>query len=79
MATKLGIRMIEKYEEMVRDDFTPLINQLESREDSIREEVTVIVKKEMGIYDDYVKKEIACNKLCLMNSLTHFETLMVNI
>ena len=56
MATKLGIRMIEKYEEMVRDDFRPLEQELERREEMIREEVTVIVKKELGIYDDYVRK-----------------------
>ena len=56
MSAKLGIKMIEKYEQMVREDFSGLFNQLEDRERKIEDEIEVIVKKELGIYDLYVQK-----------------------
>jgi hypothetical protein len=46
--------MIEKYEEMVQNDFRPLFVTLQDREREIKDNVETIVKKEVGIYDDYV-------------------------
>ena len=54
---KFGVQMIEKFEKMVRDDFKPLFDVLNERERQIRDEVEVIVKKELGIYDLFIKEK----------------------
>ena len=53
---KLGIQAIEMYCSMVREQFAPLLSELRSREHGIKENLEIHVKKDLGIYNLYVKK-----------------------
>jgi hypothetical protein len=56
MAEIMGVQKFEKLQGIIRDDYRELYNALDLRENEIREEVMMIVKKELGIYDLYVQK-----------------------
>lgn len=53
---KMGIQMIDMYTNMIRDQFAPLIQTFDSRDVLLREQVTVEVKKELGIYELTLKR-----------------------
>ena len=56
MAKTLGIKQIEMYENMIREDFAPLITILTSRTTGIRDNVGKQVKKDFGVYDLLAEK-----------------------
>jgi hypothetical protein len=56
MGKTLGIGMIEMYTKMVRDDFAPIISQLNARRTIERANMEITVRKELGIYNLTVKK-----------------------
>ena len=56
MAKALGIKQIEMYENMIEEDFAPLITILRSRTMGIRGSVEKQVKKDFGVYDLLAEK-----------------------
>jgi hypothetical protein len=56
MGTTLGIGMIEMYTKMIKDDFAPIISQLNARCTVERANMEITVRKELGIYNLTVKK-----------------------
>ena len=52
---KLGVTAINMYCDMIKESFNPILAELNSREYDIKEEVETMVKKDVGIYDLYVK------------------------
>lgn len=57
MAQKqMGINMIEMYVNMVKEEFEPLMAQLNARETVMRSNMEVEVRKELGIYNMTIKK-----------------------
>ena len=53
---KLGISMIEMYCNMVREQFGPILSELRGRDAELKSKIEIEVKKELGIYDLYVKQ-----------------------
>lgn len=53
---KLGITMINMYVDLVNQEFQPLVDQVQHLENLMRTKVEDDVKKELGIYDLWVKK-----------------------
>jgi len=56
MAKTLGIKQIEMYENMIKEDFAPLITILTSRTTGIEDKVEKQVKKDLGVYDLLAEK-----------------------
>lgn len=57
MGKQLGIQMIEMYVGMIRDEFQPLMAELNVREMAIKEQIEVRVKRKFGIYDLMMERE----------------------
>ncbi len=57
MGKQLGIQMIEMYVGMIRDEFQPLMAELNVREMAIKEQIEARVKKDFGIYDMMMERE----------------------
>ena len=57
MGKQLGIQMIDMYVGMLRDEFQPLMAELNVREMAIKEQVEEQVKKDFGIYDLMMERE----------------------
>ena len=53
---KLGVTAINMYCDMIKESFGPILAELNSREHSVKEEIETMVKKDVGIYDLYVKQ-----------------------
>lgn len=53
---KMGITMIEMYCGMIKEQFAPIIAELNVRDQELRNQVEVAVKKELGIYQLYEKQ-----------------------
>lgn len=56
MGKTLGIGMIEMYTKMVKDEFAPIISQLNARREVEKHNTEVEVRKDIGIYDMTVKR-----------------------
>jgi len=53
---KIGITTINMYCDMVKEQFAPILSELRSRNAELRSKIEIEVKKELGIYDLYVKE-----------------------
>ena len=53
---KMGINAINMYCDMVKQQFGPILSELRSRNSELRSQIEIEVKKELGIYDLYVKQ-----------------------
>ena len=80
MGKQLGIQMIDMYVGMIRDEFEPLMAELNVREMAIREQVEEQVKRKFGIYDlmmerEHMKLQLAeiDSKLSSWENRTHIE------
>ena len=51
MAKTLGVTQIKMYEDMIMDDFAPLITILKARTEGLHDPISRRVKKDLGIYD----------------------------
>ena len=56
MAKPLGVTLIGMYEDMVKEDFAPLITRLKARTSMVEGEVDRQVKVDMGVYKLYEEK-----------------------
>jgi len=56
MGKTLGIGMIEMYTKMVREEFAPIISNLNARREVEKHNTEVEVRKELGIYNMTVKR-----------------------
>jgi len=52
----LGITMIEMYCNMIRSDFSPIIDALHNRTRGVEDKVEVQVKRDFGVYDLFQRK-----------------------
>jgi len=53
---KMGIQMIEMYSSLIREEFRPLIDQIKHLENEEKKVIEDEVRKELGIYDLWVKE-----------------------
>lgn len=75
MGKMLGIKSVEMYVGMIKDDFDPLINSLVARGAGIEEEVEKQVKIDFGVYKFYQEKAALELRLREINTkLGEFET-----
>jgi len=65
---KLGITMIEMYVKMVRDEFAPLVSEIEMHESNLRDEVEIKVKKKLGVLKLYEEKAALTYRLGEINA-----------
>ena len=56
MSKQIGVQMIDMYCNMIKDQFQPIIDILNHREKLLQKNLEIEARKELGIYDLYVKK-----------------------
>lgn len=56
MAKQIGVQMIDMYCSMIQDQFKPILNELQEQENRIKKELEIEARKELGIYDLYIRK-----------------------
>lgn len=52
----MTISMIKMYEDMIEQDFDPIIKILKARGEAVKDTVVVDVKKDLGVYDLLMRK-----------------------
>lgn len=52
----MTVSMIKMYEQMIEDDFDPIIKILQARGNAVKDTVIVDVKKDLGVYDLLTRK-----------------------
>ena len=51
MGKQLGVTQIKMYEDMIKQDFDPLLIILKARTAGLEPKIMVQVKKDLGVYD----------------------------
>ena len=63
MAKMLGVQQIQMYENMIREEFDPLILILTARGDSVRDQIVHEVKEKLGLFKLWVQQTAIREKL----------------